>query len=1729
MDDRSQNFQNILQRFGFEKITVGSQNIWKLASDDSSKILKAKIEILQRKEKYSLGKCSITLDREKALRQIESLAKRRFPRVLSISSQAKEPNGIQLIVELAPNKNRNEDGQRSGDSNPGSVLGWTTTISPANEALTIQVTDAFCLGSQVPDWWATIFGIIKDALLPGLDSYWTLHNLFECSIPLWIIPANPSVLAAHIDDPQIVLDTSHELKIPQPLRVTRDKNRITIDLSPPEALSEQDISIEILEARETASLWKDIDYSIAQKQKANLSLPISGLSSQSILARIGAMPELAKHASHSLKLDVNDFKNQTITSATGAALLFENEGRSHDLVKLTSVILRKIAEKFGDLNQHEPLRHVVPELLGDQWSTVDPKLAYKSWKAAIAARGNNPRILRKIAKLAQDTADFNLEFNTLIDLCQTERRIDTLKSATLRLIDISETFTHLNDSQILALRNLLEISARKTNFHHKIVTALSRLQIRAHEHRKALSILEVCLKSDANEASASDLAKMHATIADIWYQQEKNISLASARYTAATCPPADPSPEILDQAEAFFAAVGNSEQLKRLLVLRTHRPAERSSWEAIERAAKQMSKIGQHFEAIAAVVNLMQANRYQQWYCDIIMDGFESKDVNWTQVTEAMLAVDAKQLPNDAIASWKLIAARCAMKTQKQHSLALKTLCEQDVIPLLERHESNFIQRSLLALDEKNSISNFIETRLTHSTAAETHELLDIIVDHNLQSKDGIFDQTIVHDCKISGDVSRVLRRLHRLLEAGHSSGMVTAIRAVESVLEEPAKIIEIFDSTIKRLIVSGRSNVEPLLSQILDSRQNYGEFSEDEIGSLLKSLIINKFLKIATKLLEGRIAAGQTGVEDADLIHDIFIDAPEIVARWHFLMFEKNHSDKSRHHHARQHIHFALTRNTEATELIKTILTVSQKDILPISTLQTMENICRKARQLTEFLGALINQIDVNPDEAGDLVHWAIRFINQNNMDRELAASLFRTWAQKASPRTPAGLLSEANLWLAAKNLSEAQRAYIAMLSEPDILNHPEICLAAITGLVVSKPAKTQLASVIQTLISWSETNPNSEIASRLIEKSIEYEVASTHHLQMMLTSNFDSASADRLGSMAIQALSKAERSANGVSKLLAEWQETIGQSNNHLKWKKLIECLTTDHLLRQLRRPARCEVLLLHAQNLIDDEPRRFDAIPHLEVIAAENPMDSRVWIPLYSLYEESDAKRKLVSHLEKIIPLLERDKSLLEKTPFNLESLRNTLKRTKKILLEREPDAMSTSFSGTTDRPRNFDLNDHAARLQRAWIEAMPAVKISAISGSPSDTSPTDDAASSPASSDTEAHQATAQPADQPAFYGSAATNLEPQKADSSLEFNTQYVKPDASNGPELRIVGSQSNNSIHQIINWREVATNGNSYPNATDRVMTMAFASELEKHIAVQCVAIVGGETEALNGWHWPVWRDRQAFQYPMATSGRLPKDIGLTDHGGQLHKLLRMITPILARSHRDKFVAKTYFARRGLPKTTESRQADLSHPALARCALSIIEPQLTQSKVRLFDTTGLGKDVFFDLSQRALHFDGNWQINLPPSVLTYRIIETFLHFQKGSLPIVTLNAETAIIPGIEVIKEILSANGLSRIRLAFGFEHRDVQAQIKALNQEKLNSLLSWNKDKNADDIKRLQQEIRFKILAETLAITLDLVGLCEAINGENLCLNGRLGPGDFRFLDPLSSKLILLATKLNI
>ena len=219
----------------------------------------------------------------------------------------------------------------------------------------------------------------------------------------------------------------------------------------------------------------------------------------------------------------------------------------------------------------------------------------------------------------------------------------------------------------------------------------------------------------------------------------------------------------------------------------------------------------------------------------------------------------------------------------------------------------------------------------------------------------------------------------------------------------------------------------------------------------------------------------------------------------------------------------------------------------------------------------------------------------------------------------------------------------------------------------------------------------------------------------------------------------------------------------------------------------------------------------------------------------------------------------------------------------------------------------------------------------------------------------------------------------------------------------------------------------------------------------------------------------------------------------------------------------------GIQQNASPKQVDLGHPALKRGNLAVFNQQITSSKLKFFDTQGLGAEVFFDLSQRAIYFDGKWQLELPPTVLAYRIMENLLHFQKGVPGVPLLNAEKEIVPVIQTIRDVLSSSGISRLRIAFGIDHAEINEQLKTINREQLVSLLGWNSDRTTNDITTLQQEMRLKAYADLFGITLDLIGISESLAAKNLCEPSNASQGTIASSNPIVDFVIKLATRLKI
>jgi len=62
-----QKIAELLQSQGYERETLGHETTWRLSSGRNDSVIRSRIEILERKEHFSLSRCNIQIDTKKYL------------------------------------------------------------------------------------------------------------------------------------------------------------------------------------------------------------------------------------------------------------------------------------------------------------------------------------------------------------------------------------------------------------------------------------------------------------------------------------------------------------------------------------------------------------------------------------------------------------------------------------------------------------------------------------------------------------------------------------------------------------------------------------------------------------------------------------------------------------------------------------------------------------------------------------------------------------------------------------------------------------------------------------------------------------------------------------------------------------------------------------------------------------------------------------------------------------------------------------------------------------------------------------------------------------------------------------------------------------------------------------------------------------------------------------------------------------------------------------------------------------------------------------------------------------------------------------------------------------------------------------------------------------------------------------------------------------------------------
>lgn len=307
-----------------------------------------------------------------------------------------------------------------------------------------------------------------------------------------------------------------------------------------------------------------------------------------------------------------------------------------------------------------------------------------------------------------------------------------------------------------------------------------------------------------------------------------------------------------------------------------------------------------------------------------------------------------------------------------------------------------------------------------------------------------------------------------------------------------------------------------------------------------------------------------------------------------------------------------------------------------------------------------------------------------------------------------------------------------------------------------------------------------------------------------------------------------------------------------------------------------------------------------------------------------------------------------------------------------------------------------------------------------------------------------------------------------------------------------------NSGSGILEWRRVVLSLDADPGALKSLGNLAFASETEKHVAIQAVSMLNGDFNSLEAWHWRTWRDSKHFVYPLSSSKRMPDDASVEGLKSTFAQFVYMLIPAFRRLIRKRLTLDSYLGQRGQSVSQSPIEIDLGDVLITRSGLIHFLDQLRQDKVRFYDVSQLDQEVLFEPHTNSIFLSKTHYMNSPPSHLFHRVRRLMIAHQLGALVLVLLDSSKEYQHIISRLRSIQPSK-LKKWRDLVGLGN-DVDVKLfKGIDVVEALHLLGQCKDVSDRAFERVKFDIDRLLLRTLLAGSLDLVGLAESLLDEDL------------------------------
>lgn len=287
-------------------------------------------------------------------------------------------------------------------------------------------------------------------------------------------------------------------------------------------------------------------------------------------------------------------------------------------------------------------------------------------------------------------------------------------------------------------------------------------------------------------------------------------------------------------------------------------------------------------------------------------------------------------------------------------------------------------------------------------------------------------------------------------------------------------------------------------------------------------------------------------------------------------------------------------------------------------------------------------------------------------------------------------------------------------------------------------------------------------------------------------------------------------------------------------------------------------------------------------------------------------------------------------------------------------------------------------------------------------------------------------------------------------------------------------------------WRVIVRSMQQCDRHVVDVWGKSFNCVLEKHLALQAMAVLNGSYNYMLRWPYKPWDDPSSIEYELKASHRWPISYQNSLASQPIVGIIKLLDSTLKRIFRDKF-SITALGRNNLEVSEKYfPPIGLDSEVLKRTLFSKLSPQLNLGGYQFFHSQGLGSKICFDADNARFYIDQDYFLKKPATHLFYPINLMMLAESFGYFAFLHLDPIKEIIPLFKAIFH--SLNGKLENALV---------VDLDAISREQL--LLLGIGDVTASDILKIKSLIWDELYKEQLCQSLDLIGLVESYFGVNV------------------------------